>query len=126
MSSSPFARPARLLFALALVLACTAPATAQAPPVPARAGEAPSAPRGEVKPQTRPHGTRVAVDGAKLRVSDGDTVVLDWGAGGRETVRILGIDTPEIAHPRSRRRAASSCCARPRPTRTAARSATSS
>jgi endonuclease YncB( thermonuclease family) len=40
----------------------------------------------------------VPVDPARIRVGDGDTVTLDWGAEGRETVRILGIDTPEIEH----------------------------
>jgi endonuclease YncB( thermonuclease family) len=34
----------------------------------------------------------------KIRVSDGDTMVIDWAEGDRERVRVLGIDTPEIAH----------------------------
>lgn len=33
------------------------------------------------------------------RVVDGDTVVLDFGRGRRERVRLLGIDTPETSHP---------------------------
>lgn len=42
---------------------------------------------------------RVSVDPALVRVGDGDTVTIAWGDGDRERVRILGIDTPEIAHP---------------------------
>lgn len=64
----------------------------------ARTGQtavAPSAP----KPQPRPSGSRVAIDPAKLRIDDGDTVVITWGANDEETVRILGIDCPETRHP---------------------------
>jgi endonuclease YncB( thermonuclease family) len=32
-------------------------------------------------------------------VDDGDSVVIRWGPGDEETVRILGIDTPETRHP---------------------------
>ena len=49
----------------------------------------------EDRKQTRPAKVRVDVAVEKVRVQDGDTVVLDWGQGDRETVRILGIDTPE-------------------------------
>lgn len=62
------------------------PAEAQAPPAPAP------------KPQPRPHGVRVPVDVAKIEVDDGDSVVIRWGTGEAETVRILGIDTPETRH----------------------------
>jgi endonuclease YncB( thermonuclease family) len=48
--------------------------------------------------QTRPSLERVTVDPALVEVGDGDTVVIDWGDGDRERVRILGIDTPEVAH----------------------------
>lgn len=48
--------------------------------------------------QTRPSLERVAVDTALIEVGDGDTVVIEWGDGDRERVRILGIDTPEVAH----------------------------
>ena len=48
--------------------------------------------------QTRPSLERVAVEPARVDVGDGDTVVIDWGDGDRERVRILGIDTPEVAH----------------------------
>ena len=48
--------------------------------------------------QTRPSLERVQVDVSRIEVGDGDTVVIDWGEGDRERVRILGIDTPEVAH----------------------------
>jgi micrococcal nuclease len=50
------------------------------------------------KPQTRPHSTRVAVDPARILVDDGDTVVIRWSRDDLETVRVLGIDTPETRH----------------------------
>jgi endonuclease YncB( thermonuclease family) len=50
-------------------------------------------------PQPRPHGSRVAVDRARLGVDDGDTVTIDWTKDDKETVRLLGIDTPETRHP---------------------------
>jgi micrococcal nuclease len=50
------------------------------------------------KPQTRPHSTRVAVDPARIVVDDGDTVVIRWSRDDLETVRVLGIDTPETRH----------------------------
>lgn len=49
-------------------------------------------------PQPRPHGTRVGVDPSLVRVDDGDTVVIRWTRRDAETVRILGIDTPETRH----------------------------
>jgi len=55
-------------------------------------------PRPSPSPQPRPHGTRVAVDPRIVGVDDGDTVVIRWGPADRETVRILGIDTPETRH----------------------------
>jgi micrococcal nuclease len=95
---------ASTLLALAFALALAAPpAPAQAPatPAPSRNGARPDSARGgERRPQTRPHSKRVSVEPARIRVVDGDTVVLDWGENDRETVRILGIDTPETAHPR--------------------------
>jgi endonuclease YncB( thermonuclease family) len=77
---------------IAITVAIVPPATAQTQTTPQQE-------RSERTPQSRAHGKRIAVDPAKVRVSDGDTVELDWGAEGRETVRIIGIDTPEIAHP---------------------------
>jgi len=74
------ARPA--LAVLLVTLALAAPTTA------------PAADR----TQPRPSGERVAVDPALVDVGDGDTVTIAWPDGDRERVRILGIDTPEIAH----------------------------
>jgi micrococcal nuclease len=54
--------------------------------------------RPQPKPQTRPHSTRVAVDPARILVDDGDTVVIRWSRDDLETVRVLGIDTPETRH----------------------------
>lgn len=54
--------------------------------------------RRERQPQTREHGARVAVDPELLLVDDGDTVIIHWTAADAETVRILGIDTPETRH----------------------------
>jgi micrococcal nuclease len=73
------------------VLLVAAPALAQAP--------APGAARSERKPQPRPAGARVVVDAALLRVDDGDTAEIRWSDSDREVVRVLGIDTPETAHP---------------------------
>jgi len=66
----------------------------QAPPATREGVEARPAP----KPQTRPHGLRVPVDPAKILMDDGDTVDIRWSKGDLETVRILGIDTPETRH----------------------------
>ncbi len=49
-------------------------------------------------PQPRAHGQRVTVDPAVVSTDDGDTVEIRWPGGDTETVRILGIDTPEIRH----------------------------
>jgi micrococcal nuclease len=57
----------------------------------ARRGPRRSARTGE--PQRRP------VEKSRLRFDDGDTVDILWDGGEKETVRLLGIDTPEIAHP---------------------------
>ncbi len=72
-------------FSLALSLLLAAPPTA--------------APRPEPSPQPRVHGRRVAVEPRQVTVDDGDTVFVRWGQGDLETVRILGIDTPETRHP---------------------------
>jgi endonuclease YncB( thermonuclease family) len=57
-----------------------------------------AAARPEPKTQTRPHSTRVPVDPARILVDDGDTVVIRWSKDDLETVRVLGIDTPETRH----------------------------
>ena len=49
-------------------------------------------------PQPRVYGTRIAVPPTLVTVDDGDTVMIHWGVKDVETVRILGIDTPEIRH----------------------------
>jgi len=53
----------------------------------------------ESTPQSRPSLKRVTIDPALIQVGDGDTVTIRWGEGDIERVRILGIDTPEVAHP---------------------------
>jgi endonuclease YncB( thermonuclease family) len=50
------------------------------------------------EPQPRAHGMRVAVPVTSLLVDDGDTFDIVWAPGDTETVRILGIDTPETRH----------------------------
>jgi micrococcal nuclease len=50
--------------------------------------------------QARPALERVSVPLAIIDVGDGDTVTLHWNEEDTERVRILGIDTPEVAHPR--------------------------
>lgn len=49
--------------------------------------------------QPRPSLERIAVDPALVDVGDGDTVTIRWSEEDEERVRILGIDTPEVAHP---------------------------
>tara|TARA_B100000959_G_C14811387_1_gene553977 strand:+ start:231 stop:851 length:621 start_codon:yes stop_codon:yes gene_type:complete len=49
--------------------------------------------------QTRKHSKRVKVKKKLIEVDDGDTVVIAWPSGDKERIRILGIDTPETAHP---------------------------
>lgn len=49
--------------------------------------------------QTRPHGSRIVVAQSLVQVDDGDTVVIRWKENDEETVRILGIDSPETRHP---------------------------
>lgn len=66
---------------------------AQAPTPAAR-----QAPRVEQKPQTRLHGQPVAVEPASVSIDDGDSIFIHWPDGDVETVRILGIDTPETRH----------------------------
>jgi endonuclease YncB( thermonuclease family) len=79
--------PAKRLGALALCLALDVAASPQAP-----------APAPTPKPQPRPHGQRVPVDPSRIAADDGDTVVIRWSDRDLETVRILGIDTPETRH----------------------------
>lgn len=76
---------AGLLIALALV-----PAAFLLSNAPARAAKP--------KPQMRAHGTRVEVAPERVQVDDGDTIAIAWADGDVETVRILGIDSPETEH----------------------------
>jgi micrococcal nuclease len=46
--------------------------------------------------QSRPHGAHVEVESSAIRVMDGDTIELRWSAVEVETVRVLGIDAPEL------------------------------
>jgi len=69
------------------------------PALPAQQPPRPAGTRPEPKPQPRPHGQRVPVDPGSVQVDDGDTVVIRWSKDDLETVRILGIDTPETRHP---------------------------
>ena len=89
---------ALVLMATALLLAnlhLEGRAQSQAPPAPA--GQAPQSPPRQ--PQKRTHGKRVQAPPAVVQVDDGDTFTIVWAPGDTEIVRILGIDTPEIAHP---------------------------
>lgn len=81
--------------ALALVLVLVSPsAWAQQPSTPER----PAGTRSERRAQPRAHEGRVEVDPSKVDVDDGDTAVIHWSAADAETVRFLGIDTPETRH----------------------------
>lgn len=86
-------RPAAAFAAALALVPALALAQAAAPARPAG-----SAARPAPAPQPRPHGSRVAVDPALVTVDDGDTVVVRWSKDDVETVRILGIDTPETRH----------------------------
>ena len=48
---------------------------------------------------SRPSLERIPVDPVLIDVGDGDTVTIHWSDEDAERVRILGIDTPEVAHP---------------------------
>jgi micrococcal nuclease len=88
-----------------IVIAALLLATWLVPPCPAAAAQAADQqPRAEgtrqpPPPQPRTHLRRVTVDPGLISVDDGDTVVIRWGEGDEEIVRILGIDTPETRHP---------------------------
>ncbi len=61
------------------------------PQTPARA-------KADAARQPRTHSVLVAVDPASILVDDGDTVEIAWSRNDKETVRILGIDSPETEH----------------------------
>ena len=77
-------RPVPFLLAL---LALAVPLLAQVP-----------SPRPSPRPQPRAWGSRLAVDPRAVEIDDGDTVMIRWSPQDLETVRILGIDTPETRH----------------------------
>jgi endonuclease YncB( thermonuclease family) len=70
----------------------------QAPAASQPSAPAAAATKKPVKPQPRPHSTRVAVDLKQIDIDDGDTIVIKWGPNDVEEVRILGIDCPETRH----------------------------
>ena len=72
-----------------------AAAGAAAPSAPASAAAATKKP---VKPQPRPHSTRLAIDPKQIDIDDGDTIQIKWGPNDVEEIRILGIDCPETRH----------------------------
>jgi endonuclease YncB( thermonuclease family) len=45
-------------------------------------------------------GVKIAVDPRSVWLDDGDTLKITWASEPRETVRILGIDAPEVRHSR--------------------------
>ncbi len=83
-------RSIALVFALFVAL----PAVAQTP----AATSPPAERRSTSRPQSRPSGTRIAVPADQVTVDDGDTAIIQWSAADAETVRFLGIDTPETRH----------------------------
>ena len=103
-ASSPRTLPLIPLVALALGCALSIPSAWSQTPPPAP-GTTPAARSGEPAtrpaptPQRRPHGTKVTVDPARVTVDDGDTAIIRWSESEAETVRFLGIDTPETRHP---------------------------
>jgi len=48
------------------------------------------------RPTRRDHGMRLRVDPRNIRIMDGDTAEISWSPTQKETVRVLGIDTPEL------------------------------
>jgi endonuclease YncB( thermonuclease family) len=52
----------------------------------------------EDRSQPRPSGERIEVPLDGIAIDDGDTITIDWSDDDQETVRILGIDTPETQH----------------------------
>jgi micrococcal nuclease len=54
----------------------------------------------DASPPSPPASTAVAANATVVRVVDGDTLVVDIG-NARETVRLIGIDTPETVKPDS-------------------------
>lgn len=89
--------PCGLAAAASTLILIAAGARASDPQAPTGAQQ-PAGARAPAQPQPRPHPQPVAVDPATVAVDDGDTVVIQWPGGDEETVRILGIDSPETRH----------------------------
>ena len=85
----------RLLTSAIVALTLIAPATLQAQ----EATTKKSTSKTQLKPQTRPVKERVKVDPSTIEVDDGDSIIITWPTGDKETVRILGIDSPEGTRP---------------------------
>lgn len=83
---------------LALAASCTLAACFARPQPRGQQVPAPAKAKAPAQPQTRPHGQRVSVDPATIHIDDGDTVEITWPGADVETVRILGIDSPETRH----------------------------
>jgi endonuclease YncB( thermonuclease family) len=93
-----FMYPSRILVAAASTILFVGTSAAWSGPQVSPPQEPPKAPPVEQKPQPRLHGQSVPVDPASVTVDDGDSVFIRWPDGDLETVRILGIDTPETRH----------------------------
>lgn len=81
----PWGRRPAVLSGLALILALAA-------------GQLAPAQTHQDRKQQRAAKTRVEVPPDQVHVGDGDTFEIEWGPGDQETVRILGIDTPEVQY----------------------------
>lgn len=86
----------------ALVACLAGPACLQAqspsPSSTPAAATPPAAAKTPLPPQPRTARQRVSVDPSRIEIDDGDTAIVAWTAQDRETVRILGVDSPETQH----------------------------
>ncbi|HYM80337.1 MAG TPA: thermonuclease family protein [Candidatus Limnocylindria bacterium] len=97
IAAAPVFRCVKLVLAVSLAAVLGAGSSASQTSQPTRASSE-SGPRSERRPQPRPHGSKVTVAPEQVEVDDGDTAVIRWSASDAETVRFLGIDTPETRH----------------------------
>ena len=85
--------------ACALLVGLSGPACLQAQSsAPSPAATAPAPSKAPLAPQPRKTRERVPIDPRQIEIDDGDTAIVAWSAQDRETVRIIGIDTPETQH----------------------------
>jgi micrococcal nuclease len=82
-----------------LVAAGCASAPSAEPSADAARTKPPQSTRATGRSSARGEPRRRPVEKSRLRFDDGDTLDIVWEGGTRETVRIRGIDTPEVAHP---------------------------